>query len=325
MTMLGQTVGFPVPEGGAGRLSRGARAGGSRSPAGRSACDREVTRVDRRGRPGHGRRDRRRRLAISAARAVVADVGCAAPLRTLWSHADDLPRRVVSGMKQLPARPRHGQGRLGALRTGPVGHAAGVRPRHLPRRRLRRPDVRGPRPGDAQAIPAEPFLLAGQMTTTDPSRSPAGTESMWAYTHVPQPHPAVRDAGDGSVRGTWDHDDCERFADRMQARIERLAPGFGSPDPGPPGARPARAARRATPTWSAAPSTAAPSSSSSSWSSDRCRGCSAAPRPGIARPLPRLRLGPPRWRRPRRSGQQRRPGGALPRPVRPPPLASVAS
>ena len=25
----------------------------------------------------------------------------------------------------------------------------------------------------------------------------------------------------------WDHDDCERFADRMQARIERLAPGFG--------------------------------------------------------------------------------------------------
>ena len=26
----------------------------------------------------------------------------------------------------------------------------------------------------------------------------------------------------------WDRDDCERFADRMQARIERHAPGFGS-------------------------------------------------------------------------------------------------
>lgn len=26
----------------------------------------------------------------------------------------------------------------------------------------------------------------------------------------------------------WDGDDCERFADRMQARIERLAPGFAS-------------------------------------------------------------------------------------------------
>ena len=69
-------------------------------------------------------------------------------------------------------------------------------------------------------------MLAGQMTTTDPTRSPAGTESMWAYTHVPQ-H-ATRDAGDGSIRGEWDESDCERFADRMQERIEKLAPGFGS-------------------------------------------------------------------------------------------------
>jgi len=75
-------------------------------------------------------------------------------------------------------------------------------------------------------VPAEPFLLTGQMTTSDPTRSPAGTESFWAYTHVPQV--VVHDAGDGSVRGTWDRDDCERFADRMQARVERLAPGFGS-------------------------------------------------------------------------------------------------
>ena len=78
----------------------------------------------------------------------------------------------------------------------------------------------------AGAIPARPFMLAGQMTTSDPSRSPAGTESLWAYTHVPQV--ARRDAGDGGIRGVWDRDDCERFADRMQARIEALAPGFGS-------------------------------------------------------------------------------------------------
>jgi phytoene dehydrogenase-like protein len=69
-------------------------------------------------------------------------------------------------------------------------------------------------------------MLAGQMTTADPTRSPTGTESMWAYTHVPQ-H-ATRDAGDGGIRGEWDESDCERFADRMQERIERLAPGFGS-------------------------------------------------------------------------------------------------
>ena len=80
----------------------------------------------------------------------------------------------------------------------------------------------------SQRIPASPFMLTGQMTTSDPSRSPAGTESFWAYTHVPQPHPGVRDAGDGSVTGSWDRNDCERFADRMQARLESLAPGFGS-------------------------------------------------------------------------------------------------
>jgi phytoene dehydrogenase-like protein len=64
------------------------------------------------------------------------------------------------------------------------------------------------------------------MTTTDPTRSPAGTESMWAYTHVPQ---HVRgDAGPDGLTGDWEGGDAERFADRMQARIERYAPGFGS-------------------------------------------------------------------------------------------------
>jgi phytoene dehydrogenase-like protein len=78
----------------------------------------------------------------------------------------------------------------------------------------------------ANAIPARPFMLTGQMTKADPTRSPAGTEAMWAYTHVPQ-H-ATRDAGDEDIRGVWDRDDCERFADRMQARMEEAAPGFTS-------------------------------------------------------------------------------------------------
>ena len=75
-------------------------------------------------------------------------------------------------------------------------------------------------------VPARPFMLAGQMTTTDPTRSPAGTESMWAYTHVPQE--TLGDAGHEGLTGEWGHDDLERFADRMQARFEKVAPGFGS-------------------------------------------------------------------------------------------------
>ena len=73
------------------------------------------------------------------------------------------------------------------------------------------------------SIPDRPFLLIGQMTTADPTRSPAGTESLWAYTHVPQR--VLSDAG-GNLTGAWDTDEAERFADRMQDRIEQQAPGF---------------------------------------------------------------------------------------------------
>jgi phytoene dehydrogenase-like protein len=73
-------------------------------------------------------------------------------------------------------------------------------------------------------VPANPFLLLGQMTTCDTTRSPAGTECVWSYTHVPQ---EVRgDAGGGSLDGRWDASQCAEMADRMEARIERLAPGF---------------------------------------------------------------------------------------------------
>jgi phytoene dehydrogenase-like protein len=75
-------------------------------------------------------------------------------------------------------------------------------------------------------LPRDPFLLVGQMTTADPSRSPAGTESLWAYTHVPQ---EVRGDAAGEIpgRGVLAGADLDAFVERMQARIERHAPGFG--------------------------------------------------------------------------------------------------
>ena len=68
-------------------------------------------------------------------------------------------------------------------------------------------------------------MLVGQMNKADPSRSPAGTETVWAYTHAPQ-HPRG-DAG-GNLRGTWDASETEAFADRIEAEIEAHAPGFRS-------------------------------------------------------------------------------------------------
>jgi len=61
------------------------------------------------------------------------------------------------------------------------------------------------------ALPSSPFLLLGQMTTTDPTRSPSGTESVWAYTHLP--------------RG-WSGADEDELARRVEAVVEAHAPGF---------------------------------------------------------------------------------------------------
>ncbi|WP_020661500.1 phytoene desaturase family protein [Amycolatopsis benzoatilytica] len=60
-------------------------------------------------------------------------------------------------------------------------------------------------------VPAQPFVLLGQMTTADPTRSPSGTEAVWAYTHLPR----------GADRAT-----VQRQAERVEAAVEHNAPGF---------------------------------------------------------------------------------------------------
>jgi phytoene dehydrogenase-like protein len=73
-------------------------------------------------------------------------------------------------------------------------------------------------------VPDEPFLLLGQMTTSDATRSPRGTESAWAYTHVPQQ--VKEDAGGAGITGAWDARERQSMADRIEAQVERYAPGF---------------------------------------------------------------------------------------------------
>ncbi len=225
MTMLGQTVGFPVPEGGAQQLSA-ALAHRVTVAGGEIRCDSEVTRVlvDGGRASGVETADGDR---FVAARAVVADVSAAHLFGRLVA-AEHLPRRVVHGMEHFQLDP--GTVKVDWALSGPVPWI--TPPAYDPGTIHVADSVDQMSEALGQvitrSIPAAPFLLAGQMTTTDRTRSPAGTESMWAYTHVPQPDPSVRDAGDGSIEGIWDYDDCERLADRMQARIERLAPGFGS-------------------------------------------------------------------------------------------------
>lgn len=223
LSMLGQTVGFPVPEGGADRLSR-ALARRVEDRGGEIRCDTEVTRIDVAGGRATSVRTRSGER-IAARRAVVATVTAPALYGRLLDERDvpTRTRRAMAGFEMDPATVKVDW----ALTSGvpwrtPPAHAPGTF--HVADSVEEMTEALGQ--VAAGVIPARPFMLAGQMTTTDPTRSPAGTESLWAYAHVPQR--TREDAGGEGIRGAWDRDDCERFADRMQARIERLAPGFGS-------------------------------------------------------------------------------------------------
>jgi phytoene dehydrogenase-like protein len=219
LIMLGQTIGFPVPEGGAGRLAEAMR---DRFVAhgGAVACDAAVTKIS----VEHGRAAgvQVHDQLVRVRRAVLADV-----------HAEHLYGRLVT-FDELPARVRV---RMAGFRRDPatfkVDYALSA---PVP---WRTPPPYAPGTVhiadsfeelvitftrvSAGSIPDRPFLLMGQMTTTDPTRSPDGTESMWIYTHVPQ---HVLDDAGGNLTGSWDADEAERFADRMQDRVEQRAPGF---------------------------------------------------------------------------------------------------
>lgn len=225
LCMLGQHAGFPVPQGGAGMLAR-ALADRFGSLGGTVHLGDRVDRVlvrDGRAVGVHTEAGE----TWEARQAVVADVSAPALFGGLvgWEHLPDRLRRAMRRFEW-----DHGTVKVDWALDGPIPWAT-------------RPDAA---PGtvhvadsveelvltgaqiSAGLVPARPFLLVGQMAASDPTRAPAGAESVWAYTHVPQ---RIRgdagDAGDAGISGRWAEGDAERMADRMQARIERLAPGFG--------------------------------------------------------------------------------------------------
>jgi phytoene dehydrogenase-like protein len=219
---LGQQIGFPVPEGGAGRLTA-ALVARLEARGGRVVCGARVTRVVVRG---------GRAVAVvtaggdevAARRAVVADVGAPALYRDLVG-VEHLPARVVDDLRRFQydsSTVKVDWALSGpipwmaedARRAGTVHLAEGMD--HF---------VEASRDLAMGCIPARPHLVVGQMGVADPTRSPAGTETAWAYTHVPQ---RVRGDAGGDLKGVWDFGEAEAFADRVEARIEALAPGFRS-------------------------------------------------------------------------------------------------
>jgi phytoene dehydrogenase-like protein len=66
----------------------------------------------------------------------------------------------------------------------------------------------------AGQLPSNPYLVIGQQSLVDPSRAPVGKHTLWAYSRVP-----------GTLPEGWTAHK-EAFADRIERRIEGLAPGF---------------------------------------------------------------------------------------------------
>ncbi|KUL69054.1 MULTISPECIES: phytoene desaturase family protein [unclassified Streptomyces] len=221
MTMLGQTYGFPVPAGGSGALTD-ALVRRLRSLGGEVRCGQRVERVVVRGGRAVGVRTATGD-AVAARRAVLADLSVPALYGDLV-EPEHLPPQTLDDLRRFQwdfatfkvdwalDGPVPWQAEQ-AARAGTVHLADGVDEltRFAAQIAMRQ-------------VPDRPFLLFGQMTTSDASRSPLGTESAWAYTHVP--HDIRADAGDENITGIWNAKDQELMADRMERQVERFAPGF---------------------------------------------------------------------------------------------------
>ncbi|MCW2985790.1 MAG: NAD(P)/FAD-dependent oxidoreductase, partial [Conexibacter sp.] len=66
--------------------------------------------------------------------------------------------------------------------------------------------------GERGELPERPALVVGQQSLLDPTRAPQGRHTLYVYAHVPP---------------TYDVSD-EEVAGRMEAQLERFAPGFGA-------------------------------------------------------------------------------------------------
>ncbi|MFF8414089.1 phytoene desaturase family protein [Streptomyces omiyaensis] len=221
MSMLGQSHGFPVPVGGAGALTS-ALVSRLRRGGGVLRCGRRVTSVVVRGGTAVGVRTADGET-VGARRAVLADTSAPALYRDLVGE-EHLPSRLLRDLERFQWD--FATFKIDWALTGPVPWTApgagGAGTVHVA------DGVDGLTRFAAQIarglVPDEPFVLLGQMTTADPGRSPAGTESAWAYTHLPQRIAA--DAGPDRITGVWDAREQEAMADRVEAQVERFAPGF---------------------------------------------------------------------------------------------------
>ena len=204
LALLGHAVGWPSPEGGAERLAE-ALVARLRELGGDVRCGARVTRVAvERGRvTGVATADGDR----VGASLVVADTS---PGALLALAGDALGGAYAAALRRF--RPGPSTLKVDWALDGPIPWTA-------PEARVAGTvHVGGGEDEVLEAtstfvgLPERPFLLLGQQSLHDPSRAPAGKHTAWAYTHGPQ-------------RADWAAE-ADRHVERVEAQVERFAPGF---------------------------------------------------------------------------------------------------
>jgi phytoene dehydrogenase-like protein len=204
--LLGHAFGWPSPRGGAGALVD-ALVGYLRSLDGHTRVNARVERIV-------GGRGRVAGVITAAGDRIRADVVIAdlTPHGLVGLAVDTLPEDYRRRLERF----RYGQDTLkvdwaldgpvpwsaAAARLAGTVHVAGP-PEEM---------VAAHRQLGAGELPDRPFVLFGQQSVADPTRAPEGRHTGWAYTRAPS-------GLDWAV-----HTDAH--VDRMEAQIERFAPGF---------------------------------------------------------------------------------------------------
>jgi phytoene dehydrogenase-like protein len=200
LNLLGHAVGWPSPRGGAGKLAD-ALVGHLRSLGGEVRTGALVTRVHASGRRVTG-------VELGGGERVGGDTVIADVMPHALARLADFPawyRRLLGRYAYGPATLKLDWALDGpipweneAVRGAGTVHVGGDEPELL-----------AAIAAAGRGLPERPFLLLGQQTVADPTRAPEGRHTAWAYTHGPQ-----------------DGVDWSGHADRVEAQVERFAPGF---------------------------------------------------------------------------------------------------
>jgi phytoene dehydrogenase-like protein len=205
LNVMGHAVGWPSPEGGAARLAD-ALAGHLTALGGRTRTHAPAKRIaTERGSVVGVELEDGERLP---GRVVIADV---TPHALLALAGDSLDGRYADALRRY----RYGPSTLKldwALSgpvpwTAPAAREAGTV--HVGGTEREILDTLASSNGH---LAERPLLLFGQQSIADPTRAPGGRHTAWAYTH-------------GHRGADWEPE-IERHVERVEAQIERFAPGF---------------------------------------------------------------------------------------------------